>query len=171
MVWKLVTKDWNVQVFWFLASRRQQISVMQEWTIPWFSCHSSYQVMTSGGSKISQGASTLREGAKTYYLANFCQKTAWKWRNFFQRGTRPSRPVDPSLNNWQRSTTSPSQSNGLEKENETDTDNKYTEPNGNLCCHLPMCNTNTSYSTHFYLSGFWLRTNKNEIYAAFFLMT
>ena len=34
----------------------------------------------------------------------------------------------------------------------TDTENKYTEPNMNLCCHLSLCSVNNSapsYTTHF----------------------
>ena len=39
----------------------------------------------------------------------------------------------------------------LETETETDIENKYTERNGNLCCHLSLCNVNTtqSYTTYF----------------------
>ena len=35
-----------------------------------------------------------------------------------------------------------------------DTDNKYAEPKGNLCCHLSLCSENTSiqsYANHFLL--------------------
>ena len=39
-------------------------------------------------------------------------------------------------------------------ETETDTENKYTEPNGNLCCRLSLCSLNIStqsYATHFFI--------------------
>ena len=39
-----------------------------------------------------------------------------------------------------------------ETENETDTDNKYTELNGNLCCHLSLCIMSTF--TLFYIGNF-----------------
>ena len=39
-------------------------------------------------------------------------------------------------------------------ETETDTDKKYREPNGNLCCHLSLCSVNTPirFCTNHFLS-------------------
>ena len=53
---------------------------------------------TSSGSRISQvGAPPPEFGVKTYYLASFLPKTAWKWKQLDREGGRGPSPLDPPM--------------------------------------------------------------------------
>ena len=45
------------------------------------------QTLNSGGSRLSHKSSpTTKMGVKSYYLANYFSKTAWKWKKFGREG-------------------------------------------------------------------------------------